>query len=302
MTVALLFWWARPETLRAARTLKPRLEFFQLWPDRKIVDKRAWVDRVNQTFPDMHALALMMQGQEIPLASIEEELNFFNDVVQVIPSTFDIFILKAMCEVRLGKKEDALSNLLVAHSFRPSEFRVLYNLGMYFFNLQKYDRAREYLAQALQADNELFLEELRYSPVYYRIFTSEGDKAGYISKSMRIDLFRALTISSLFLENFRSARDYALKGIELAGGKDADFYAWAGMADYQLKDFGTGVEHLRKALELDKDHAAAMFFLAQCYRKQGRQDMFDVMSAVLQKYEFNHRIYLGDKRFSLRLY
>jgi tetratricopeptide (TPR) repeat protein len=74
------------------------------------------------------------------------------------------------------------------------------------------------------------------------------------------------------------------------------------MADYQLKDFGTGVEHLRKALELDKDHAAAMFFLAQCYRKQGRQDMFDVMSAVLQKYEFNHRIYLGDKRFSLRLY
>jgi tetratricopeptide (TPR) repeat protein len=66
----------------------------------------------------------------------------------------------SMCKINLGKYDDAINNCLEALRFDNSNLKAIYRIAFSYFKIEKFDKAKEYINDALKIEpkEKLFLE------------------------------------------------------------------------------------------------------------------------------------------------
>lgn len=172
---------------------------------------------------------------------------------------------------KLGKTDDAKSQLLSNVKIYPSDYRNFERLSMIFYEKKDWRNAAVYLGQALQfkeASNNLrgMLAKVQFESgmkndaiANYRKYLSqaESDTEGWF------------TLGSLLFKSgqFSEAAKTLQKASTLMS-KNPELFSMMGQAYFKAGDFSNAIIPLSKAHQENKNDLQLISMLAQCYRKE----------------------------------
>jgi len=202
------------------------------------------------------------------------------------------------CYERLGQQAQAVDSYKQAIAANPDYFWPYYDLGVIFYNQAKYAQAEDYFHQAIARDPVRTIVLLNRSKVYNDVKLSKQDGrydflAGF--KQGRVTAYILLMDCLYKTGSYAQLWKAATNGIDEGVDTQGVFYYYAGLAAFNLKSFPNAIFFLQNAAQRDPTNADAYYYLGQCLRVAGKEDMAGMFLAKVAG--LHHQGYTGIKKY-----
>lgn len=180
------------------------------------------------------------------------------------------------CYERLGEAEMAKSAYKDSISLNPDYFWPYFDLGVIYFNENKFSQAENYFHQAIDQMPIKTIVLLSRSKVYNDVHLSQREGSyDYLDglKQGRLQAYvlwmESLNKMGLFDQLLLGALNGIQEGLDLKGV----FYFYAGLACYNQKSYQKSLQFLQIALQKDPQNTEAVFYMGMCLKESNRVDM-----------------------------
>jgi tetratricopeptide (TPR) repeat protein len=198
-------------------------------------------------------------------------LKLLKKLEKIESSNNSIFYMQGAVYCSLGDVNKAIEvfNKALAIAFDSKE-DLLFNIGMTFKQISRYDLANKYFHKAYELDNEnkTVIYELAHN---YEKLDQDDISAGYFKEYINIDPYSVLAWYSLGLVyNKLEKYDAAVEAFEYVIAVDPEHisaYYQRAVSMYYNDKVSESINAFFEFLELDKDNTSAIFHIGEAYAK-----------------------------------
>lgn len=214
-------------------------------------------------------------------------LNYYKQFIKYSPYSADALGMLAFCYSYLGEQSKAVSLYKKAIFLEPAFFWFHYNLGVIYFQQQKYPQAAVSLKRAFSVDRTKTLGLISNSHIMIYLGPSESFnfpvKKAAAQRDVYLDMAHhlreglgrcqeMLVLSYFRMKDYASMLKWAQAGIKHRQGDIPFFYFHSGVAAYQLEDYPKAAVFLNKCIEKDPGYADAYYYLSLTLKAMKKED------------------------------
>lgn len=204
--------------------------------------------------------------------------HYFEKLIDIMPNTADTYGVLGFVYYRLGEQQKAIWAYQKAIERYPKYFTFLHNLGLLYFKGGDFPKAIESFTKALQVTVSESLFLAMSSQIYNSYFISLDSKdlnseiKTKFSATYRQN-YLMLVLSYFRMKDFKAMFYYANEAIELGFQPQSDFYFYAGIASYQLKEYERAVYLFQECTKMDSDYTDAFYYLGLSLKALGKEEL-----------------------------
>lgn len=201
------------------------------------------------------------------------------------------YAMLGFCSALLGQTQRALKAYEASIEINPQDFWPYYNLGVINYKKNDYQKAVQYLQEALVKNPQVNLYVLYRSKVYsdIRLSNSQGDKYNFFEglRQGRETVYIFLMDSLCQLKDYSTLFAVASTGLKEDVGSQDIFYYYAGRSAFHQKFYEKAVELLEIAIQKNPQNADAILYLGMCLHIAGKEEaakhLLDTSKKILQE-------------------
>ena len=253
--------------------------FFLIW---RILDYNQLIDNaVNQTMsrltPPMDYFAEFVdKGDHYNRFKLMNCINYHQAVAHFFPyQKAEAYGMLGFCYERLGQQSQAVTSYQQAISLNPDYFWPYYNLGVIFYQKEKFSQAVDYLSQGLEQIPIKTVFLLSRSKVYNDVNLSKKEGPSDYLQSLKQGRREAyiLMMDSLYKTgSYDRLWKAATEGLKEDLDTQGVFYYYAAVACFHQKSYKQAIELLQIALQIDPQNADALMYMGMCFKIANKID------------------------------
>ena len=241
---------------------------------------------LSRLMPSFEYLKQLAAGSaKIDRKELKEYAYYYEIVNEYMPRPDALGVL-GYIYFHLGQDKKAVTCFLKAAAADPQSFSFHYNLGVIYFNRGFYAEAVESLKKALDTSVDVNMSYITSSKIYYPFLGSQEDLAYRLKEHLRkgsYNAYRLLISGSLYRKDYQSMLYYATAGISSAVDKDKDFYYFAGLAAFHLKQYKQAAMFFKECIAANPDDSNALYYLGLSLRALGEERAAEGVLASIKK-------------------
>jgi len=186
------------------------------------------------------------------------------------------------CYERLGEESLAINSYQQAITINPDYFWPYYNLGVIYYDKSQYSKAQDYFVEALQQVPVKTIFFLTRSKVYNDVKLSmiNGSYDFLLSlKKGRREAYELLMESLYKTGSYAQLAKVSVAGLSEGLGDEDVFNYYAGLGSFYEKNLPDAVFFLKAAISKNPNNPDAYYFLGQCLRMAGKDEMAGLLLA-----------------------
>ena len=238
---------------------------------------------LNTYRPSFEGLAQFMNDpQSFDKNNFREYRQYYQRVVEYFPALAEGHVMLGVCDYYLGKGDLAVESFKKGLSINPELLWLNYNLGAVAFNQGNFSQAASFFFKVISGHPRDTLKYLSTSQVYRQILAGSKISNQALTEKLKTDYrdsFRYLALSFYHLKIFPDMFKISLQAVERQMDNDGEFYFYAGVAAFEMKQYAQAVSLFQEALKYNTD-AQTYQYLAKALKSLGRED---AASTFLQK-------------------
>ncbi|HBR15292.1 MAG TPA: hypothetical protein DD723_07100 [Candidatus Omnitrophica bacterium] len=257
-----------------------------------------WMPEINNSDDSLTA------RQRIDQLNGMEYLEYYRKVVEFMPWLAEAHALLGFWQYRQGQGEEAISSYQKAIYLGPNIFWFQYNLGGIYFRGGQYEKAIELLRGAVATHPTETLKLTVSSKIYQQMLSvTKGDALEEGLKDGYHDARILLILSHYYTKRFSPMLFYAIEGMKLEADEGDDFYFYAGLACYELKEFAKAAFFLQEGVKRNQNDADATHYWGLSLQALGHEG---VSEKILQRaailYSQQGTSFMQDNAFQPRIF
>ena len=208
--------------------------------------------------------------------SFQDYLHYYRKVAEYIPNRDDAFGLSGFCYYYLGQEYQAKKAYKKALEINKYFFWHYYNLAVIHFKNGQYEEVAALLKKALDIKPKMAVMVMLTSKIYNDIFGSVeslGDKPTESLGAGYADARRMLVLSYYHLKDFENMLQVAEYSFRTKADPTMDFYFYAGLAAYEMKQYGRAIQIFQEMAEKNPLSCEAFHYIGLSARALGREDV-----------------------------
>jgi Tfp pilus assembly protein PilF len=210
---------------------------------------------------------------------------FFSQLLTVLRDRPDGYGMLGFCEYHLGNTDKSVEAYKKAIERAPYFIWFHYNLGLIHYQKQDYEKAVDYLSEAVRSNAEVVLRFMLASKVYLDAMATVPNFQQQFPQRLKDgyrDSYKMLVLSYFKLKRFNELVVIADVAVNQKLDDDGFFYYYLGVGAFQAQQFERAALYLREVLEKNPQSAEAYYYLALSFKALDKEDM---AVSALQKAE-----------------
>ncbi len=276
--------------------------------DYKKIRFQTRLREINATMPRNFGYLLdLAEGRATPdITYLKNYLVFYSRIVLYFPDQADAQAMLGFCFYQIGLEDKAAQYYQQAIKLAPDVFWFYHNLGVIYFKQSKLKEAGELFQKAVSLDPKNTTAFIHNSHVVYQTLLM-SDPASDKELNQRLSDaydhgYQLSILSFYYLRDFGRMGEMAQKALGKVQQNQDVFYFYAGMADYQKKEYEKAEKYFRKASQVNPNFSDALRYLALSLqfleRKEEAKRVFDQISLIKNPSRFSEQSLLpADKKF-----
>jgi len=250
--------------------------------DHKKIAYKSGLLVLNRVRPASFAVLWnIMEGlEQADEEKLGEQMFYFRKVVELVPADEDLSYSKAdalgllaFCHYHLGDKKKAIKYYKKAIQLSPDFFWYHYNLGLIYFQKEKYDLAINSMKESFEKEpkdilNYIYVSKVKL-PISLEIDIPDEEIVNRLINGYR-DGYMLVIESNLRMKYYQKALHSSKYALQYNFGNVQHFYYYAGLASYELEEYTRAVNFFKQCLNLDNDYTNAYKYLALSLKKLGK--------------------------------
>lgn len=257
-----------------------------LFVDYKSIRNKAIIRNLNDNLPGDFNYLIALGGREgdmpVDQKNLQRYERYYELVTGYLPQLADAHGMLGFSYFYLGKIKKSISEYEKAAVLNPHFFWFPYNLGVLHFLNGDYEKAANYFELAREKKPDKVPYIIQNSIEYKRALvevTNINEILMAKLKSGYSECYRLLMISRLKLKDYRKVIGLAQEAVTSGLNYPEIFLYYASVAAFELNDYESSADLLRRALAIDGHYAQAYYQLSLTLKALGNEEAASQMMA-----------------------
>ncbi len=231
----------------------------------KVQDKNM-LKALNDLKPDLSYFVKYEENQgPFNKAELQRNITYYKKITEFFPQNPTAHGMLGFAYYHADDQNKAIEYFQKATELHPQFFWFYYNLGVINFKDGRYADAIEPLNKALTTNLTHTLTLLSTSEIYRRLFVGLSGLGKTMSTHLGTgtqNCYKLLVLSNLHLKNYKELLNITNYAIYLKIDELDFFYYFAGLAAYELKQYGQAIFYFDKALKENPEYSDTYYYLS----------------------------------------